>query len=50
MDAFKGAGARFLPKRTFKDTMKIGRGKDEIDRYYFGRGRVTTAYEEPGKK
>jgi len=40
MDAFKGAGARFLPKRTFKDTMKIGSGKDEIDLYYFGRAHT----------
>jgi len=40
MDAFKGAGARFLPKRTFKDTMTIGKGKDEIDLYYFGRAHT----------
>src|ERR1044072_5637014 len=40
MDAFKGAGARFLPKRTFKDTMKIGSGEDEIDLYYFGRAHT----------
>ena len=40
MDAFKGAGARFLPKRTFKDTMKIGSGKDEIDLFYFGRAHT----------
>ena len=40
MDAFKGAGARFLPKRTFKDTMTIGTGKDEIDLYYFGRAHT----------
>src|SRR6266567_3116298 len=40
MDAFKGAGARFLPKRTFKDTMTIGKAKDEIDLYYFGRAHT----------
>ena len=40
MDAFKGAGASVLPKRTFKDTMTIGRGKDEIDLYYFGRAHT----------
>ena len=40
MDAFKGAGAKFLPKRTFKETMKIGSGKDEIDLYYFGRAHT----------
>ena len=36
MDEFKGAKAQFLPKKTYKDTMTIGTGKDEIDLYYFG--------------
>jgi len=36
MDEFKGPKAQFLPKKTYKDTMKIGSGKDEIDLYYFG--------------
>jgi cyclase len=36
MDEFKGAKAQFLPKKTYKDTMTIGSGKDEIDLYYFG--------------
>ena len=36
MDEFKGAKAQFLPKKTYKDTMKVGSGKDEIDLYYFG--------------
>ena len=36
MDEFKGAKAQFLPKKTYKDTMKVGAGKDEIDLYYFG--------------
>ncbi len=40
MDEFKGAKAQFLPKRTYKDSMKIGSGKDEIDLYYFGRGHT----------
>jgi glyoxylase-like metal-dependent hydrolase (beta-lactamase superfamily II) len=40
MDAFKGAAASLLPKRTFKDTMTIGKGKDEIDLYYFGRAHT----------
>jgi cyclase len=40
MDEFKGPKAQFLPKRTYKDTMKIGSGKDEIDLYYFGRGHT----------
>jgi cyclase len=40
MDEFKGAKARFLPKRTYKDKLTVGSGKDEIDLYYFGRGHT----------
>ncbi len=40
MDEFKGAKAQFLPKKTYKDTMKVGSGKDEIDLYYFGRAHT----------
>ena len=40
MDEFKGDKAKFLPKKTFKDAMTIGAGKDEIDLYYFGRGHT----------
>jgi cyclase len=40
MDAFKGDNAKFLPKRTYKDKLTLGRGKDEIDLYYFGRGHT----------
>ena len=40
MDAFKGDKAQFLPKRTFKDKMTIGTGKDRLDLYYFGRGHT----------
>ena len=40
MDAFKGDKAKFLPKRTFKDKLSIGSGKDRIDLYYFGRGHT----------
>ncbi len=40
MDAFKGDKARFLPKKTFKDKMSIGSGKNRIDLYYFGRGHT----------
>jgi cyclase len=40
MDAFKGDNAKFLPKRTFKDKLTLGRGKNEIDLYYFGRGHT----------
>jgi len=40
MDAFKGDNAKFLPNRTYKDKLTLGRGKDEIDLYYFGRGHT----------
>ena len=40
MDEFKGAQAKFLPKRTYKDKLTIGKGKDEIDLYYFGAGHT----------
>ena len=40
MMEFAGAKAQFLPKRTFKDKLTIGTGKDEIDLYYFGRGHT----------
>lgn len=33
----KGVG---LPKRTFKDRMTIGKGNDQVDLYYFGRGHT----------
>ena len=41
MDAFKGDKAQFLPKRTYKDKMTIGSGKDRIDLYYFGAGHTS---------
>ena len=40
MDEFKDATAQFVPRKTYKDTMKIGSGKDEIDLYYFGRAHT----------
>ena len=40
MDEFKGPKAQFLPKKTYKDSLKIGAGKDEIDLYYFGRAHT----------
>jgi cyclase len=40
MDDFKGGKARFLPRRTYKDKITIGSGKDEIDLYYFGAGHT----------
>jgi len=40
MDEFKGAKATFLPRRTYKDKLTLGTGKDEIDLYYFDRGHT----------
>jgi cyclase len=36
MDNFKGDKSVFLPKKTFKDKLTLGNGKDEIDLFYFG--------------
>ncbi|MBZ5556435.1 MAG: MBL fold metallo-hydrolase [Acidobacteriia bacterium] len=41
MDAFKGENAKFLPKKTYKDKMTVGSGKDRIDLYYFGAGHTS---------
>jgi cyclase len=41
MDEFKGDKAKFLPKRTYKDKLTIGSGKDEVDLYYFGPGHTS---------
>jgi cyclase len=38
--SFKGDNAKYLPKRTFKDMLTIGTGKDQVDLYYFGRGHT----------
>jgi glyoxylase-like metal-dependent hydrolase (beta-lactamase superfamily II) len=40
MDAFKGDKAKFLPKRTFKDKLTLGSGKDRVELYYFGAGHT----------
>jgi cyclase len=40
MDAFKGDNAKFLPKKTYKDKLTVGSGKDRIDLYYFGAGHT----------
>jgi cyclase len=40
MDEFKGDKAKFLPKKTYKDKLSIGSGKDQVDLYYFGRGHT----------
>ncbi len=37
---FQQNGGRGLPKRTFKDTLTIGKGADQIDLYYFGRAHT----------
>lgn len=41
MDEFSGPKAKFLPKRTFKEKLSIGKGKDQVDLYYFGRGHTS---------
>ena len=40
MDAFAGAGAQFLPDRTFGDRMTLFEGHDRIDLYHFGAGHT----------
>jgi cyclase len=40
MDAFKGEGAKFLPKKTYIDKLTVGSGKDRIDLYHFGPGHT----------
>ncbi len=40
MQEFSGANAQFIPKRTYKDKLTVGSGKDQIDLYYFGRGHT----------
>jgi glyoxylase-like metal-dependent hydrolase (beta-lactamase superfamily II) len=40
MDAFKGTNAKFVPKRTYKDKLSTGSGRDQVDLYYFGVGHT----------
>ena len=40
VNIFKDDNGRGLPKRTFKDKMSIGKGADQVDLYYFGRGHT----------
>ena len=40
MDAFKGTNAAFVPKRTYKDKLTLGDGKDRVDLYYLGVGHT----------
>lgn len=37
---FKQHGGHGLPKRTFTDRLTLGRGNEQIDLYYFGRGHT----------
>lgn len=41
MPEFSGDKTKFLPKRTYKDKLTIGKGKDQVDFYYFGRGHTS---------
>jgi cyclase len=40
MDAFKGDKSAFIPKKTFRDKLTVGKGNDQIDLYYFGRAHT----------
>ena len=40
MPIFKEHNGVGLPKRTFKDKLTIGKGADQVDLYYFGRGHT----------
>ena len=37
---FKENGGRGMPKRTFTDMLQLGKGADQIDLYYYGRGHT----------
>jgi glyoxylase-like metal-dependent hydrolase (beta-lactamase superfamily II) len=37
---FKENGGKGLPKQTYKDKMSIGKGADQVDLFYFGRGHT----------
>jgi len=37
---FQQNNGKGMPKRTFKDKMTVGNGKDRVDLYYFGRGHT----------
>ena len=40
MEAFQGDKAQFLPRKTYKDKLSLGKGKEKIDLYYFGPGHT----------
>ena len=37
---FKQNNGRGMPTKTYKDSLKVGKGADEVDLYYFGRGHT----------
>jgi glyoxylase-like metal-dependent hydrolase (beta-lactamase superfamily II) len=37
---FKANNGRGMPTKTFKDKMTVGKGADEVDLFYFGRGHT----------
>jgi glyoxylase-like metal-dependent hydrolase (beta-lactamase superfamily II) len=37
---FQASGGKGLPKRTFKDTLTLDKGPDQVALYYFGRGHT----------
>jgi cyclase len=40
MDEFKGEKAKFVPKRTYKDKLSLGSGRDQVDLHYLGVGHT----------
>src|SRR6185503_7036769 len=40
VNIFKQNNGRGLPRKTFKGKMSIGKGADQVDLYYFGRGHT----------
>ena len=40
INIFKVNNGRGMPSKTFKDKMTVGKGADEIDLFYFGRGHT----------
>src|SRR5262245_28310773 len=40
LPAFQGDKAQFLPKKTYKDKLTLGSGKNRVDLYYFGAGHT----------
>ena len=39
-NVFQNSGGKGMPKRTFKDTLTLAKGPDQVDLYYFGRGHT----------